>query len=442
MRLAIIGTGYVGLVTGVCFASMGNKVTCVDIDEKKVGKLKDGITTIYEPGIEGLLKDNLKKKTINFTTDIKGAIKDCDIVFIAVGTPQSEDGSADMKYVKNAAQQIGDYMENPLIITNKSTVPVGTADLVKEIVQDRLNKRSISIQFYVASNPEFLKEGDAINDFLKPDRVIVGADNEEVMAKFKELYAPFTRNHERFIGMDIRSAEMTKYAANAMLATRISFMNEMSNICERVGADINKVRVGIGSDKRIGYHFIYPGCGFGGSCFPKDLRALEKTALDYGYKAKILEAVRKVNEEQKHKLYQMVKERFGNLRDLNFAIWGLSFKPETDDMREASSLTIIEDLTKEGAKILAYDPKAMDIAKNYWLKDNKLVSYSETKYEALKGAHALIIVTEWKEFRSPDFLEIKSLLKEPVIFDGRNLYDFKTMHKIGFEYYQIGCKRR
>ncbi|MCX8068895.1 MAG: UDP-glucose/GDP-mannose dehydrogenase family protein, partial [Thermodesulfovibrionales bacterium] len=389
-----------------------------------------------------LLKDNLQKRTIIFTTDIKEAIKDCEIVFIAVGTPQSEDGSADMKYVRSAAQQIGDYMENPLIIANKSTVPVGTADMVREIVQDRLERRSLCINFDVVSNPEFLKEGDAINDFLKPDRVIVGSDSEEVMAKFKELYAPFTRNHERFIGMDIRSAEMTKYAANAMLATRISFMNEMANICERVGADINKVRVGLGSDKRIGYHFIYPGCGFGGSCFPKDLRALEKTALDYGYRAKILAAVIKVNEEQKHKIYEMVKERFKDLKDLRFAIWGLSFKPETDDMREASAITIIEDLTQEGAYITAYDPKAMEMAKKYWLKDNPKVSYSDTKYETLKGADALIIVTEWKEFRSPDFIEIKSLLKQPIIFDGRNLYDYKILEKIGFEYYQIGRKRR
>ncbi|HIJ59739.1 MAG TPA: UDP-glucose/GDP-mannose dehydrogenase family protein [Nitrospirae bacterium] len=442
MRLTIIGTGYVGLVTGVCFAGMGNKVVCVDIDEVKIETLKKGKTTIYEHGLEGLLKDNIQKKTIHFTTDLKTAIKDCEIVFIAVGTPQGEDGSADMKYVRSAAKSIGEFMENTLIIANKSTVPVGTADMVRGIVQDCLDKRALKITFDVVSNPEFLKEGDAINDFLKPDRVIVGAESEESFAKFKELYAPFTRNHERFISMDVRSAEMTKYAANAMLATRISFMNEMANICERVGADINKVRVGLGSDRRIGYHFIYPGCGFGGSCFPKDLKALEKTALDYGYKARILEAVRKVNEEQKHKLYEMIKDRYKIIKDMRFALWGLSFKPETDDMRESASLTVIKDLLDNGALITAYDPKAMEIAKSYWLKDVKNISYADTKYEALKSADALIIVTEWKEFRSPDFMEIKTLLKGPVIFDGRNLYDDNTMKKMGFEYYQIGYKRR
>ncbi len=441
MRLAIIGTGYVGLVTGVCFAEMGNRVVCVDIDSKKIERLKIGISPIYEPGIEVLLKDNLKRGNISFTNSIKDALVDAEIVFIAVGTPPLEDGSADMNYVMQAARDIATVMNAPLIVANKSTVPVGTADKVREIIEETLNQRGVSIDFDVVSNPEFLKEGDAVNDFMRPDRVIVGADNERSIEILRQLYAPFTRTHERFIAMDVRSAELTKYAANAMLATKISFMNEIANICEILGADVNKVRIGIGSDRRIGYQFIYPGCGFGGSCFPKDLRALEDTAKKAGYIPRILQAVQAVNRDQKHKLTEMVLGRFPSVSGRRFALWGLSFKPETDDMREAPSLILIDDLTSRGALITAYDPKAMKQAKKIWLISNKSVEYGETKYEVLKGAEALIIVTEWKEFRSPDFDEIKHLLKNPIIFDGRNLYDPKKMHSLDIEYYQIGYRR-
>ncbi len=440
MRLAIIGTGYVGLVTGVCFAEMGNRVVCIDIDRKKIEQLSSGESTIYEPGLEPLLRENLKRGTITFTDNMDIAMRQAEVVFIAVGTPQGEDGSADLSYVKKAAEEIANYINNPIIVANKSTVPVGTAELVRRIIGDRLKERGLDINFDVVSNPEFLKEGDAVNDFMRPDRVIVGAEDGRSIAIFKQLYAPFTRSHERFIAMDTKSAELTKYAANAMLATKISFMNEIANLCELLGADVNKVRIGIGSDRRIGYHFIYPGCGFGGSCFPKDLRALQKTALDVGYRPAILEAVQAVNESQKHRLGEKVIERFGTIGGMTFALWGLSFKPETDDMREAPSITIIKDLTNAGARIVAYDPKAMHKASSYWLKDINAVSYADTKYEALKGADALVIVTEWKEFRSPDFWEIKSLLKNPIIFDGRNLYDRLLVEEIGIEYHQIGVR--
>jgi UDPglucose 6-dehydrogenase len=438
MRLAIVGTGYVGLVSGVCFAEMGNRVVCVDVDKEKIERLNKGESTIYEPGLEGLLKDNLKRGNISFTDDLQSALQNVEIVFIAVGTPQAEDGSADLSYVKKAAEGIANYLNHPIIIATKSTVPVGTAEMVRGIIRDKLRERGIEIEFDVVSNPEFLKEGDAVNDFMRPDRVIVGADNERSIAVLKQLYAPFTRSHERFIAMDTKSAEITKYAANSMLATKISFMNEIANLCELFGADVNKVRIGIGSDRRIGYHFIYPGCGFGGSCFPKDLRALHKSALDVGYRPVILEAVQAVNEAQKHKLGKKVVERFGTVEGMTFALWGLSFKPETDDMREAPSITLIKDLISAGAKIIAYDPKAMHQAASFWLKGIKAISYADTKYEALKGADALIIVTEWKEFRSPDFWEIKGLLKNPIIFDGRNLYDRLLVKQMGLEYHQIG----
>lgn len=442
MRLAIIGTGYVGLVTAVCFAEMGNSVVAVDIDRQKVDLLSQGIPTIYEAGLEGLLKDNIKRGNISFTDNIAQALQKAEIVFIAVGTPALPDGSADVSHVVQAAKDIGMHMKGRLIVANKSTVPVGTAYMVKDIIGEALRSRGVTFEFDVVSNPEFLKEGDAINDFMKPDRVIVGADNQGSIEVFRQLYAPFTRNHERFIAMDTITAELTKYASNAMLATKISFMNEMANLCELLGADVNKLRIGIGSDRRIGYHFIYPGCGFGGSCFPKDLKALEHTAKKVGYTPRILQAVQAVNEDQKHRLAQKVLERFRSVRGLRFALWGLSFKPETDDMREAPALTLIEDLTKEGAFIIAYDPKAMKKAKEIWLSENRAVTYAETKYEALKGAEALIIVTEWKEFRSPDFEEIKTLLKNPIIFDGRNLYDRKKLSEIGIEYYEIGYRRR
>ncbi|MBA3061223.1 MAG: UDP-glucose/GDP-mannose dehydrogenase family protein, partial [Nitrospirae bacterium] len=412
MKISIIGTGYVGLVTGACMAQMGNSVFCVDVDKKKIENLKRGIIPIYEPWLEPLIAENFRLGTLRFTTDIKEAIDNSEICCIAVGTPMGEDGSADLQHVLQAAQDIGREMTHYIIIVNKSTVPVGTADKVRDVVRGELNKRKVKIPFDVVSNPEFLKEGAAVEDFMRPDRVIAGADNPDALEKIKELYAPFTKSHERFIAMDVRSAEMTKYAANAMLATKISFMNEIANICERAGADVNKVRVGIGSDSRIGYSFIYPGCGYGGSCFPKDVRALERLATENKYTAKMLRAVQEINESQKLVLAKKVIKRFG--KDLNgrvFAVWGLSFKPETDDTREASSITIIRELTRHGAKIRAYDPRAMDVAKEYYLKDLKNVEYADSKYAALSGADALLLVTEWKEFRSPDFDEIARRLK-------------------------------
>lgn len=439
MKISMVGTGYVGLVTGTCFAEMGNDVICVDIDESKIEKLKEGIIPIYEPGLETMVRENFERGTLHFTTDIKEALEKTDVIFIAVGTPQGEDGSADLQYVLKVAEQIGQGMTHEMIVVDKSTVPVGTADKVKATIQKELDKRGVSIPFHVVSNPEFLKEGSAIEDFMKPDRVVIGAESEKAMETMKELYAPFTHNHERFIAMDIRSAEMTKYAANAILATKISFMNEIANICERVGADVNRVRVGIGSDRRIGYSFIYPGCGYGGSCFPKDVQALNRIALDAGYEPKIIQAVEEVNKAQKKVLAQKVVRRFGeDLSGKTFAVWGLAFKPETDDMREASAITIINELTQRGAKIRAYDPKAMEEAKNFYLKDNDAVTYCQSKYDALDGADAMLLVTEWKEFRSPDFDEVKKRLKAPVIFDGRNQYNPLLMANKGFEYHQIG----
>ncbi len=442
MKLSMVGTGYVGLVTGTCFAEMGNDVICVDVDNEKIENLKKGIIPIYEPGLERLVKKNYKKGTLDFTTDIKRAIDNSNIIFIAVGTPQSEDGSADLQYVLNVAKDIGKHMSHDMIVVDKSTVPVGTADLVKETIEVELKNRypnGVPFEFDVVSNPEFLKEGDAVSDFMKPDRVVVGANSEKSLNIMKELYRPFTMNHERFIAMDVRSAEMTKYAANAMLATKISFMNEIANICELVGADVNMVRVGIGSDKRIGYHFIYPGIGWGGSCFPKDVKALEKIALENGYEPKIIKAVSEVNARQKRKLVDKIIDRFGNdLESKVFALWGLAFKPQTDDMREAPSIAIIKELVSKGAKIKAYDPEAMENAKNFWLKDTDNVEYFDNKYDTLNESDAMLLVTEWKEFRSPDFYEIKKRLKNPIIFDGRNQYNKELLKEFGFEYYQIG----
>jgi len=441
MRISVIGTGYVGLVSGTCFAEMGNDVICVDIDEKKVEALKKGVVPIYEPGLEKMVLENYKKETLKFTTDIKEALDKSNICFIAVGTPMGEDGSADLQYVLAVAKSIGENMQHHMFVVDKSTVPVGTADKVRETIQKELDKRGSDLTFDVISNPEFLKEGDAINDFMKPDRVVVGADSDEAIDIMRELYAPFTRSHDRFIAMDIRSAEMTKYTANAMLATKISFMNEIANICERVGADVNQVRHGIGSDSRIGYSFIYPGCGYGGSCFPKDVQALAKTAKDYGYTPKLLDAVEDVNFAQKRVISDKVIKRFGeNLDGKTFAVWGLAFKPETDDMREASSIVIINELTKRGAKIKAYDPKAKDEAQHFYLKDNPNIEYVDSKYTALNGADALLLLTEWKEFRSPDFEEIAKRLKNSIIFDGRNQYNRDNLEKIGFEYHQIGVQ--
>jgi nucleotide sugar dehydrogenase len=438
VRIAVIGTGYVGLVSGTCFAEVGNKVTCVDVNAEKIAKLKQGVIPIYEPGLEEMVLSNVAHNTLFFTTDLAEAVKDAEIAFIAVGTPMGDDGSADLQYVLSVAQGIGEAMQGELIIVDKSTVPIGTADKVRHTVQAALNKRGVTHTFHVVSNPEFLKEGKAIQDFLKPDRVVIGADSEYAFQKMKALYASFFLQHERFITMDIRSAEMTKYAANAMLATKISFMNEIANICERVGADVNKVRIGVGSDSRIGYSFIYPGCGYGGSCFPKDVLALKKLAEEVDYKAELIEAVDNVNNRQKYVIAQKVIKKYGeDLAGKTFAVWGLSFKPETDDMREAPAIYIIKELVKRGATIQAYDPKAVHEAKVCYLKDIP-VTYVDSKYEALKGADALLLLTEWKEFRVPDFDEIARLLKEKVIFDGRNQYNAFALPTKGWEYVQVG----
>ena len=439
MKIAIIGTGYVGLVSGACFSEMGNEVTCVDIDLEKVEKLKKGIIPIYEPGLEQIVRKNIDNQNLFFTTGLSEAIKDSEIVFIAVGTPMGEDGFADLQYVLNVAKSIGQTIDKRIIIVNKSTVPIGTADKVKDTIQEELDNRKVELEYDVVSNPEFLKEGAAINDFMKPDRVVIGAENEFAIEKMKQLYAPFCMSRDRFISMDVRSAEMTKYAANAMLATKISFMNEIANICEKVGADVNQVRIGIGSDSRIGYSFIYPGSGYGGSCFPKDIKALKKIAESNNYEAKLISAVEEVNDAQKMIIANKVINRFGeDLEGRVFGIWGLAFKPGTDDMREAPSIYVIKELVKRGAKIQAYDPKAIEEAQTFYLKGIGGVSYVNSKYQALDNADAMILMTEWKEFRSPDFDEIKSQLKSPIIFDGRNQYIAYEIEKKGFEYYRIG----
>ena len=554
MQVTIIGSGYVGLVAGACFAQMGNEVICLDVDSKKIESLKQGKIPIYEPGLEEMVRENARLKTLRFTTDKKEAISNAEVIFIAVGTPMGEDGSADLSFVKAVAQDIGSHIEREyVVVVDKSTVPVGTAREVRKIIESALIKRgrhsvlsdksrivsaeaaalttskllasasqshdfssqslecqdsgkvdskglesnttaesakldsskhanttnalaevslgnfvgcealsarsylsgsaeareansrksvkdaTQKITFDVVSNPEFLKEGVAIKDFMSPDRVVIGTDSTRALEVMKVLYAPFLLKSDRLIAMGIESAEMTKYAANAMLATKISFINEMSQICERVGANINDVRQGIGSDSRIGYSFIYPGCGYGGSCFPKDVRALEKSAKDVGYTAKILNAVQEVNEKQKMLLVEKIVRHFGeNLQGLSFCVWGLSFKPETDDMREASSLVLIDELTKRGATIQAYDPKAYEQAR-FYLKDKlSSITFMESKYSALQGCAALVLLTEWREFRSPDFDEIAKLLKEPIIFDGRNIYQHCGLESKGFKYYQIG----
>ena len=441
MRIAVIGTGYVGLVSGTCFAEMGNSVTCVDVDKHKIQRLREGIVPIYEPGLEAMVQRNVASKNLFFTTELGEALHNAEIAFIAVGTPMGDDGSADLQYVLSVAKQIGEVMQGELIVVDKSTVPVGTADKVRATIAAALKKRGVDIPFEVVSNPEFLKEGKAVPDFMKPDRVVIGAESEAAFKKMRTLYAPFFMQHDGFIAMDIRSAEMTKYASNAMLATKISFMNEIANICERVGADVNKVRIGIGSDTRIGYSFIYPGCGYGGSCFPKDVLALKKLAEEVHYEAELISAVDNVNNRQKYVIAQKVIARFGeDLRGRTFAVWGLSFKPETDDMREAPAIYVIKELAKRGAHIRAYDPKAVYEAKACYLKDVP-VDYVESKYDALKEADAMILLTEWKEFRSPDFDEVAKLLKEKVIFDGRNQYNSFNLPQKGFEYIQIGYGR-
>tara|TARA_Y100000589_G_scaffold291859_1_gene295637 strand:- start:22000 stop:23337 length:1338 start_codon:yes stop_codon:yes gene_type:complete len=440
MNITVIGSGYVGLVSGTCFAEMGNMVTCVDIDPLKIEKLNQGIIPIYEPGLQAMVLKNVKNENLFFTTSLQEALQNSEIAFIAVGTPMGDDGSADLKYVLNVAQSIGQSMQKRLIIVDKSTVPVGTADKVKMTVQKELDIRGSNLEFDVVSNPEFLKEGAAIEDFMKPDRVIIGTDSDYATKIMKQLYHPFCMSSNRFISMDIRSAEMTKYTANAMLATKISFMNEIANICEKVGADVNQVRIGIGSDRRIGYSFIYPGVGYGGSCFPKDVKALKKIAEINDYTAKLISAVEEVNDAQKLVITKKIIERFGeNLEGFTFAIWGLSFKPETDDMREAPSIYVIKELLKRGAKINAYDPKATKEAKNYYLK-NIDVNYFITKYDAVKDTEALILLTEWKEFRSPDFNKLKTLMKNNIVFDGRNIYNKFNLESLGWDYYQIGKK--
>lgn len=442
MKITIIGTGYVGLVTGTCFSDMGNDVWCVDVDKQKISKLKQGIIPIYEPGLEILVQNNYHQGHLHFTTDLKEALSHTDICFIAVGTPMGEDGSADLTYVLQAAEDIGAHMDRHTYVVDKSTVPVGTAAKVRRVIQEKLDARGVRLTFDVISNPEFLKEGTAVNDCARPDRIVIGVDNPQAADVMMELYKPYMLNTENFIIMDIASAEMTKYTANAMLATKISFMNEISNICDLVGADVNKVRRGIGSDRRIGYSFIYPGCGYGGSCFPKDVQALIKTSRDHGYEPGLLASVETVNANQKQVIPKKVKARYGNdLSGRLFAIWGLAFKPDTDDMRQSAAITIIKELLAAGAEVQVYDPRAMKEAQEYYLKDLEGITYFDSKYDALRGADALILVTEWKEFRSPDFFEIKARLREPVIFDGRNQYDKKAMKKQGFTYIQIGVGR-
>ena len=441
MNITVIGSGYVGLVSGTCFAEMGNNVTCVDIDPVKIEKLNQGIIPIFEPGLETMVLKNINNKNISFTTSLDQALQKAEIAFIAVGTPMGDDGSADLQYVLAVAKSIGQYMQTRLIVVDKSTVPVGTADKVKVTIQKELNSRNSDLKFDVVSNPEFLKEGAAIDDFMKPDRVVIGAESDFAFNKMKEIYAPFFRSHDRFITMDIRSAEMTKYAANAMLATKISFINEIANICEKVGADANQVRLGIGADKRIGYSFIYPGVGYGGSCFPKDVKALTKIAKENGYIAKLISSVEEVNDAQKLIIAQKIVNRFGeDLTGYTFSIWGLAFKPGTDDMREAPSIYLIKELVKRGAMIKAYDPKSIDEAKEHYLKGQKNIKYFDSKYDVLIDSDALVLLTEWKEFRSPDFKKLKNYLKNPIIFDGRNQYNSYDLQSIGFEYFQIGKK--
>lgn len=438
MKIAVIGTGYVGLVTGTCFAEVGVDVTCVDIDERKIDNLKKGILPIYEPGLEEMVLRNAEKKRLNFSTSLKDSIQSAEVVFIAVGTPPDEDGSADLKYVLGVASSIGEHMTHPLVVVTKSTVPVSTAEKVRAAVQAQLDKRNSNLDFYVASNPEFLKEGAAIEDFMKPDRIVVGTDRTEAEEIMRKLYKPFLMNGHPIIFMDIPSAEMTKYAANAMLATKISFMNDIANLCEIMGADVNMVRKGIGSDGRIGPKFIYPGVGYGGSCFPKDVKALIKTAKENKYEMRILNAVEDVNEGQKEVLFNKVRTHFNNnLKGKTFALWGLSFKPKTDDMREAPSLVIIEKLLSAGASVVAYDPVAMHEAKRI-LGDS--ISYCTDMYETLNNADALLIVTEWPEFRVPNFEQLNNRLKAKVLFDGRNIFDSKDMKNLGYSYYCIGLR--
>jgi len=445
MKITVIGSGYVGLVSGACLAELGNDVVCLDVDPRKIEILNNGGVPIYEPGLEEVIKSNVAAGRLRFTTDVAESVAHGLVQMIAVGTPSGEDGSADLQYVIAAARAIGQAMTEYKVIVDKSTVPVGTADKVRQAVQEELNKRGLDPQsptlnpsFSVVSNPEFLKEGAAIDDFNRPDRIVIGAEDEQAIRVMRDMYAPFQRNHDRLMVMDIKSAELTKYAANAMLATRISFMNELANLAEKVGADIEHVRKGIGSDQRIGYHFLYAGCGYGGSCFPKDVRALKRTAEEHGLPLKVLQAVEEVNHVQKKVLLHKITGRFGeNLKGRHFALWGLAFKPGTDDMREATSRVVMEGLWARGATVTAYDPAAMKETQHIYGERTDL-SYADNPKDALQDADALVIVTEWKAFKSPDFATIKARLKQPVIFDGRNLFEPADIKALGFEYHGIG----
>ena len=438
MKVTMIGTGYVGLVTGACFAEVGNDVLCLDVDARKIAILNDGGVPIHEPGLEALVHRNVASGRLRFTTDVDASVAHGMLQFIAVGTPPDEDGSADMQYVIQAARNIGRRMQGPKIVVDKSTVPVGTADRVRAAIAEELATRGVDFAFSVASNPEFLKEGAAVEDFMRPDRVVIGASDERAIAVLRAIYAPFMRNHERFLVMDVRSAELTKYAANAMLATRISFMNEVANLADLLGADIEMVRQGIGSDPRIGYHFLYPGVGYGGSCFPKDVKALQYTATQFSHPLKLLAAVETVNDNQKRVLVDKIVARLGaDLTGRTFALWGLAFKPNTDDMRDAPSRVIVEALSSRGARIVAYDPVAMTEARRVF-GDAPYLSYAASPPAACDGADALVVVTEWQEFRSPDFEELKRRLRTPLIFDGRNLYNPADVRGAGIEYVGIG----
>ncbi len=442
MKITIFGSGYVGLVTGACFAEVGNDVLCVDIDQQKIDNLKEGKIPIHEPGLDEIVVDNIRAGRLHFTTDMREGVEFGLYQIIAVGTPPDDDGSADLRHVLSVAESIGTYMQEYRVVIDKSTVPVGTADLVRQKIASVLAERNVALDFDVVSNPEFLKEGDAVNDFMKPERIIVGVDDPRTKELLRFLYSPFNRSHERFIAMDVRSAELTKYAANAMLATKISFMNEIANIAERVGADVEAVRKGIGSDSRIGFSFIYPGAGYGGSCFPKDVQALEKTAQKYGYNARILQAVEAVNDDQKHSLVRKIKAHFNDdIAGKTFALWGLAFKPNTDDMREAPSRRVIAELLNSGAKVRVFDPVAMDEARRIY-GDCADIYYASSSEDAVKGANALVIVTEWLAFRSPDFDMIKKDLIAPIVFDGRNIYNPEFMEQSGFTYYSIGRRTR
>lgn len=441
MKITVVGTGYVGLVTGACFSEMGNHVTCVDIDKEKLKNLEKGILPIYEPGLEPIVIENFERGLLSFSDNLADAMQDSNVYFIAVGTPPGEDGSADLQYVLAVAKEIGQNIKEYSIIVDKSTVPVGTADKVKAVIQEELDKRAIKIDFDVVSNPEFLKEGAAVGDFMRPDRVVIGVESEKAASVMTKLYKPFSRNHDKIIVMGVRDAEMTKYAANSILATKISFMNEVANICERMGVDVENVRRGIGSDSRIGYSFIYPGCGYGGSCFPKDVKALIRTSNSYGVKPVLLEAVEARNEQQKFRLFEKIVDKFGDdLSGKTFGVWGLSFKPETDDMREASSIVLIEKLVEAGALVKAYDPVAMDEAKHVLsdVIDSGRLVLCEHQYDAVKDVEALVLVTEWKIFRQPDFTAMKKMMTSPAVFDGRNVYEPEQMKELGFYYNGIG----